>query len=119
MKVTTIIYWITTIMVCFLMGFSGYNDLVKNPDFIAGMQHLGYPAYLLLFLGIAKVGAVIVLLAPIKGRIKDWAYAGVSFDLLGASYSHYMSGDATKEVLIPLIAFVIAMVSYFLFLKRK
>jgi uncharacterized membrane protein YphA (DoxX/SURF4 family) len=119
MKITRIIYWLATVLICFFMGFSGYNDLVKNPEFVASMQHRGYPIYLLTFLGTAKVGAVIVLLLPIKSRIKDWAYAGISFDLLGASYSHYMSGDGTKEILIPLVAFAITLISYYLYLTKK
>jgi hypothetical protein len=51
MKIRNIVYWITTVLISFLMVFSGYNDLVKNPEFVAAMKHLGYPEYYGVFRG--------------------------------------------------------------------
>jgi hypothetical protein len=118
MKFTNIIYWITTILICFLMAFSGYNDLTQNAGFVAAMKHLGYPDYLMTFLGVAKIAAVIVLLVPMQNRLKDWAYAGIAFDVLGAAYSHYKSGDGASAYMLPLIGFVIAMISYYFYVKK-
>jgi DoxX-like family len=119
MKTTVIIYWASTLLICFLMGFSAFNDLTNNAGFVAAMRHLGYPDYLMNFLGIAKVGAVIVLLLPKQMLLKHWAYAGISIDLIGAAYSHYKSGDGLADFGLPLIAFAITLVSYFLYLKLK
>ncbi len=116
MQVKNIVYWITTVLVCFLMAFSGYNDLIKNPEFVASMKHLGYPEYIMAFLGVAKFAAVIVLLIPFKSRLKDWAYAGVAIDLAGAAFSHYSVGDS---VLLPLLALVVTLTSYYFYCNKK
>ena len=42
------------------------------------------PAYLISFLSIAKILGVIAILIPGFPRIKEWAYAGLMFDLIGA-----------------------------------
>jgi hypothetical protein len=118
MKTTVIIYWASTLLICFLMGFSAFNDLTNNAGFVAAMRHLGYPNYLMSFLGVAKIGAIIVLLFPKKILLKHWAYAGISIDLIGAAYSHYKSGDGLADFGLPLIAFAITLVSYFLYLKN-
>ena len=56
-------------------------------------RHLGYPPYLLLFLGTAKILGVAAVLAPGLPRLKEWAFAGLTFDLIGALYSHVSVGD--------------------------
>jgi hypothetical protein len=58
------------------------------------MKHLGYPPYLLLFLGTAKTIGVLVVLVPGIPRIKEWAFAGLMFDVSGALYSHLSVGDS-------------------------
>jgi hypothetical protein len=117
MKITTIIYWACTLLISFLMGFSAFNDLTNNAGFVSAMRHLGYPDYLMSFLGIAKAAAIIVLLFPKKMLVKHWGYAGVSIDLIGAAYSHYKSGDGVAGYGLPLIAFAITLISYFFYLK--
>jgi hypothetical protein len=100
------------------LGFSAYNDLMTNPEFVSTVQRLGYPVYLLKFLGVAKFAAIIVILLPIKNRLKDWAYAGVTFDLFGAAFSHYSIGDNTQTILLPIIGFIVAMFSYILYIMK-
>ncbi len=38
--------------------------------------HLGFPAYFRVELSWAKLFGVVLLLAPVPGRLKEWAYAG-------------------------------------------
>lgn len=118
MKLINILYWATTILLCFLLGFSAYNDLMTSPEFVTTVQRLGYPVYLLKFLGVAKFAAIFVILSPIKNRLKDWAYAGVTFDLFGAAFSHYSIGDNTQTILLPIIGFIVAMFSYILYMLK-
>ena len=66
------------------------------------VAHLGYPLYLLTILGIAKVLAVIGLVAQRAGRVKEWAYAGVFFVYVGAACSHYAIGDGADKIGVPL-----------------
>ena len=83
------------------------------------MKHLGYPSYIVPFLGVAKIIALIILLYPKKMRLKDWAYAGIVIDLLGASFSHFSVRDNWIEIITPLVGLALALTSYFLYLKNK
>jgi uncharacterized membrane protein YphA (DoxX/SURF4 family) len=107
-----IIYWLFTILLAGLMLLASVPDILRLPDAQAIFAHLGYPAYLLPFLGVAKVLAVIAILVPGFARLKEWAYAGVVFDLAGALYSHLNVGDPASTWLFPLIGLVLAFGSY-------
>jgi uncharacterized membrane protein YphA (DoxX/SURF4 family) len=109
-----IAFWITTVLFCFPMGAGGVMDLVQPPDALAQFQHLGYPQYLLTILGVAKVLGVIILLAPGLPRLKEWAYAGLVIDLVGASASHAFVGDAVAYIALPLGVLAVGLASYFL-----
>ena len=112
-KIQSIAYWTATTLLAldFLVG--GVASLVRPPEVIAGMQHLGYPAYLATLLGVWKVLGAIALVAPRNARLKEWAYAGIAFDLTGAAWSHAASGDGAKAI-VPLVFLAIAIASYVL-----
>ncbi len=76
------------------------------------LASLGYPAYLMTILGVAKLLGVIALLLPRMPLLKEWAYAGFTFDLLGATASHAFVGDGIGEIMMPLIFLGIAATSY-------
>ncbi|MBL8994050.1 MAG: DoxX family protein [Spirochaetia bacterium] len=114
-----ILFWITTVLFSLAMGMSGVNYLTANSQFMAGLQHLGYPAYFHWVLGVAKPLGVIALLLPVPARLKEWAYAGFTFNLLAASFSHGMSGDKGMMIAAPLILLLILGASYYSFRKTK
>lgn len=91
---------------------SGSMNLIGPPELVAGLEKLGMPLYLPLLLGVAKLLAVVAILAPGFARLKEWAYAGITFAMLGASYSHIMSGDPVNEIIAPLIPLSFALTSY-------
>jgi hypothetical protein len=94
MKKTKILYWIFTGLLSAFMIFSAIPDImvVKDAvDLISG--HLGYPKYIIPFLGVAKLLAAIVIIIPGVPRLKEWAYAGIVFDLGGATYSAIAMND--------------------------
>jgi hypothetical protein len=103
MTARTVGYWITTGLVALAFAFGGVADLARSPDMIAGMAHLGYPVYLAGLLGFWKLLGAGAILAPGTARLKEWAYAGMFFDLTGAAYSHASSGDPVGKILTPLI----------------
>lgn len=105
-------YWATTALVALAFGLGGIGDLSRGPEMVEGMAKLGYPAYFLLILGAWKVLSVPALLAPKLPRLKEWAYAGIAFDLTGAAFSHAASGDAAGKVITPLVILGIAMASW-------
>jgi hypothetical protein len=76
------------------------------------MANLGYPMYLMTILGAAKILGVIALLAPRLPLLKEWAYAGFTFDMLGASASHAFVGDSPAEIVTPLVVLALAIASY-------
>lgn len=112
-----ILYWIVTILMAALMTLSSVPDVIKSPDAVAFFVHLGYPAYLLPFLGIAKLLGVVAVLVPGFHRLKEWAYAGLAFDVIGAFYSHMSVGDPPSIWIFSVIALALILGSYFLFRK--
>lgn len=79
---------------------------------VEGITHLGYPAYLLKILGTAKLlGAVAILQGRFR-TLKEWAYAGYTVNLLGASASRALYGDPFVKVMVPIIILAVVRVSY-------
>ena len=107
-------YWLTTALVAFAIGAGGAFDLTRAPQVMEGMTHLGYPAYFALILGAWKVLGGIAIVVPGLPRLKEWAYAGIIFDLTGAAASHAASGDPAGNVITPLVIGVIAAASWWL-----
>ena len=87
------ISWTITALMSALILLSALPDVLRVPGAVAVFEHLGYPSYLLLFLGAAKMLAVATVLVPGLPRIKEWAFAGLTFDVSGALYSHLSVGD--------------------------
>ena len=108
----TITYWIATALFCLAMLAGGTMNLMRAEAQLEIMKSLGYPSYLMTILGVAKILGVIALLMPGTPLLKEWAYAGFTFDLLGASASHAFVGHPLVETLIPLIILGIMSLSY-------
>ena len=108
----TLGFWIPTALICLATLGGGIMDLSHNPDLVTIMAHLGYPTYLMTLLGAWKIAGVIAILAPGTPRLKEWAYAGLFFDLSGAVVSHLAAGDSFPVP--PVVLLVLTGVSYFL-----
>lgn len=85
--------WLVTGLMAALMLLSAIPDILRMPDALTVFARLGYPPYLLLFLGTAKMLGVTAVLVPGVPRLKEWAFAGLAFDVAGALYSHLSIGD--------------------------
>jgi len=119
MKKTNIIYWIFTGIFAAFMAFSAIPDVISEPDAVKIISNqLGYPAYIIPFLGVAKLLGVIAILIPGYPRIKEWAYAGLTFDLLGATYSIISIGPDAFGLIFMSCVFIIEAVSYIYYHKR-
>ena len=110
-KPRSIGYWGTTGLVATVLLAGGGAQLAAMPETTAGIRELGYPLYLLNILGVWKVLGAAALLAPRLPRLKEWAYAGVVFDLTGAAASHFFSSDAAGGV-TPLVLLLLALASW-------
>jgi hypothetical protein len=87
------IYRATTLLIAFIMGVTGVCYLLGVAHFADSTRELGYPLYLMSLLGVAKLLGVAALLTPGFPRLKEWAYAGFVFNLLGAAWSHLAVGQ--------------------------
>jgi hypothetical protein len=107
-------YWICTVLLALWLTPSGVLDLMRVPGVLGILAHLGYPGYLGLILGAGKLLAVAAILYPRTRLLREWAYAGVTFDLLGAFISHCAVHDSIATRATPLVVLALAMGSYFL-----
>jgi uncharacterized membrane protein YphA (DoxX/SURF4 family) len=100
MKARAIGYWATTALLAFAILSGGVAELAHRPDNVEGLVHLGYPAYLATIIGVWKVLGGATVVAPRLPRLKEWAYAGIFFNMTGAAASHAISGDAVWHVIV-------------------
>ncbi len=110
-RLRTFVYWAATAPVLLETAVGAEWDLARISFVRDVIIHLGYPLYLLTIIGVAKVLAVIALVTPRAGRVKEWAYAGVFFVYAGAAASHFAVGDDVDKIAAPLIFAVLALVS--------
>ena len=117
MKKTNVVYWVITALFAAFMAFTAIPDILMVADAVTFMNHLGYPGYFTPFIGVAKVAGSIAILIPGYPRIKEWAYAGLVFDLIAAMFS--IASTTGLAASLPLILFIaFAYLSYFLYHKN-
>ena len=85
-------FWIVTVLFCLQIGFTAYAQL-RLPQVAEMFTHLGFPAYFRVELSWAKLLGVVLLLAPVPARLKEWAYAGFAITLGSALIAHFAVGD--------------------------
>ena len=112
MKTQNVLYWSSTGLAALAFAAGGLFDLSGAPAVVSTMAQLGYPAYVATLLGAWKVLGAIAILVPRGARIKEWAYAGMFFDLTGAAVSHLASGDPAGKVITPLVILGFVMASW-------
>ena len=112
MRAKPIAYWITTILVAFSMS-GGAAQLARVPGVVDGfVRILHYPPYFVSILGFWKVAGAITILVPRFPRLKEWAYAGIFFDLTGAVVSNIAVGGNAFHILAPLFLALVAVASW-------
>ena len=105
-------YWLTTGLFAAAFLAAGASELAGAPAAVTATVALGYPAYVLTILGLWKILSVPALLAPRFPRLKEWAYAGIFFDLTGAAASHAFSGASLGIIATPLVLLLLAAASW-------
>lgn len=107
----SLLYWAVTVPLAAELVAGGMTDVLHVPPFSTVLVQLGYPAYVGVILGVWKVLGAAAVLVPRLPRLKEWAYAGIVFDLTGAAASaFFMHSEA--NVVTPLAFLVLAMVSW-------
>ena len=102
MKSIKIIYWVTTLIISIAFFVTGVGNFIPFEHIAVDMSHLGYPPYFLKILGTWKILSAITIIFVRIPWLKEWAYAGMFFDLTGAAYSRYASGDSGIMIFVPL-----------------
>jgi hypothetical protein len=117
-RVQKILYWVLTLPFCAMMMMSSYMYFSQNPEVAAGAKVLGLSMFFFQILGMAKLlGAIAILVGYIK-TLKEWAYAGFTFVLLGATSFHLHMGDTFGHTIMPLVCLAVLMGSYCLWKKQ-
>jgi DoxX-like family len=111
-RVRTIAYWTFTLIIAWEMVAGSMWDLLQIEFTRAVFDHLGYPHYLLLIIGVWKLPCALALLAPRFERLKEWAYAGAFFNYTGAAASHFLVGDVGGKWFGPMIFGAITLASW-------
>jgi DoxX-like family len=94
-KAKPLVYWIVTALFCLQMSFTAYAEL-RLPQVAEAFTHLGFPAYFRVELSWAKLLGVVLLIAPVPARLKEWAYAAFAIDLASALIAHLSVGDGPE-----------------------
>jgi hypothetical protein len=112
-KRNKIIYWIATAWLSLGMVSTGIVQLLKVKDEVDFILLLGYPAYFLTLIGVAKILGVVAVLIPKFPLLKEWAYAGFFFSMSGAIFSHIAKGNTMSEIFPPLLLLILTLTSWY------
>ena len=111
-------FWIVTALFCLQIGFTAYAQL-RLPQVADAFTHLGFPDYFRLELAWAKLLGVLLLLAPVSARLKEWTYAGFAFTLGSALIAHLAVGDGPEAWGYAVGTGVLWGISYFLWRRLE
>ena len=110
-------YWVTTGLVASSLLSGGAAHVLHVPASVDGFVQLGYPLHFVTLLGIWKILGALALLAPRCPRLKEWAYAGIVFDLTGAAFAWAAvgaggPGSTAGHIIAPLVVLALALMSW-------
>lgn len=118
MKKINILYWVFNILLIPTFGIGSVVALFGSPAQEELLAQLGYPSYFLVLISISKILALLAIFFLKNSRIKEWAYAGLTFDVIAAIYSLLATfGDPTM-IIIPILALCFVWGSYYCHHKR-
>lgn len=114
MKKNKIIFWVCTIIIALMEGVMPLATWIFAPQYMTvGTKALGYPNYFAYTLVVAKILGVIAIVYPKTPKmIKEWAYAGFTFNLLFAFISHALVDKEIGNMIMPLVVLAVLIISY-------
>jgi hypothetical protein len=112
-KRNKIIYWVATLWMALGMTSTGIVQVLQVEGEVARMNHLGFPLYSLTLLGVLKILGVVVVLIPRFPILKEWAYAGFFFNMVGALYAHIMLRDPINELFPAILLLTLTAISWY------
>ena len=119
-KRNRIIYWVATIWLALGMTSTAIVQLIQLDEEVTNFTTIGFPIYLMTLIGVLKLLGVMVILLPKLPLLKEWAYAGFFFTMLGATYAHLAVNDDPISLFGPILLCALTLLSwYFRPLDRK
>ena len=119
MKKINILYWVFTGLFALIMLSTALPNVMMSPDSIDLIHtKLGFPKYFIMFVGVAKILGVIGILVPGYPRVREWAYAGLFFDLTAATASGIAVEGFHPMQLFMLVFFAPGVLSYIYYHKK-
>lgn len=119
MNLKSAAYWTVTLLIAAETLVGGAADLIHGRTLLVTgtpvtgvVTSIGYPVYVLAILGAWKLLGGVTLLAPRLPRLKEWAYAGIVFELTGAAVSLAVRGYGASDVATPLLLAALAIASW-------
>jgi hypothetical protein len=113
-KQLRLLYWIITPLFLLGQGWAAIQYLTDAPRMTETITALGYPIYFMKILGVAKLLGIAAIVTGLSPTLKEWAYAGFTFDVCGAFASYLSAGDSLQVALVPAAFFVFQLASYLL-----
>ncbi len=113
------VYWIATLLFIVPQGWAAVQYLFEAPRMTFTITQLGYPEYFMAILGVAKLLGIAAIATGISPTLKEWAYAGFTFDVCGAFASHLSAGDSLLIASVPLGFLAVQLVSYVAWKKLR
>jgi len=120
-KSANILYWVFTVIFAVLMIFSAVGGIQPSQQSIQILHDgLGYPIYFIQFISVAKlIGSIAIVIPGLNKTVKEWAYAGLFFDLAGAVYSGVASSGKFDPMMISLLIWIVpGILSYYFWHKK-
>jgi hypothetical protein len=119
MKRINLLYWIFTVLFALVILFTALPNVMMSPESVDLIHtRLGYPEYFIVFVGVAKILGVIGILVPGFPRVREWAYAGLFFDLVAATASGIAVEGLHPMQLFMLVFFAPGVLSYVYYHKK-
>ncbi len=107
-----IAHWVATALVCLLIGASAMTYLIRYEEVVETFRlKLHFPIWLVYPMAVAKISAIVMLLTKFNRTLTEWAYAGLTFNMLLAVGAHASSGDS--QYIYPTVALILVLGSYF------
>ena len=118
---TNILYWVFTVIFAALMIFSAVGGIQPSQQSIQILHDgLGYPIYFIQFISVAKlIGSIAIVIPGLNKTVKEWAYAGLFFDLAGAVYSGVASSGKFDPMMISLLIWIVPGILSYYFWRKK
>jgi len=118
-KTIRVTYWILNTIFCLFHVMDAGGGLAKAKAGVDAMNAMGYPIYLMAFLAVLKLLGVVALLQNKYKTIKEWAFAGFSFTLIGAAVSHICVNDPVLFIVMPIVFLALLFALYYFWRKME